>query len=74
MQGEHLVTMLHTDRPCYRAPVISLQAIACQVTQHGGIPYVVSKQDLSLPLLFLSTREQRGIYAWGDAHTGCVYR
>jgi len=72
MQGEHLVTMLHTDRPCSQVPVTSLQAIACQVTQRGGIPYVVSQQDLSLPLLFLSLRAQRGIYAWADVRGVCA--
>jgi len=62
-QGEHLTTMFDADRTCY--PLKSgRDDMARQVFEAGGIPYVVSRQNLHLSLVYVSGEQEPMVYLW----------
>jgi 4-amino-4-deoxy-L-arabinose transferase-like glycosyltransferase len=61
--GEHLTTMFYADRTCYELEG-DPDAMARQVVQAGGIPYIVTHRMLSLPLVHASGRQGPLVYEW----------
>ena len=52
--GDHLLTMFHSDRTGYSTSGTTADALAREVIEAGGIPYIVSIRYLPLPRLFSS--------------------
>ncbi len=61
---EHLVIMFYADRTCYPLAGMGLEALARRITQAGGIPYVVSRQQLPLVPVFRSGTGGTTVYEW----------
>jgi 4-amino-4-deoxy-L-arabinose transferase-like glycosyltransferase len=61
---EHLTIMFYADRTCYPLQGRNPDALARQILDAGGIPYVVSHRRLSLPAVHVSPTRGPTIYRW----------
>jgi hypothetical protein len=61
---EHLTIMFYADRTCYALDRAGLDEMAQQITQAGGIPYVVARRNLPLPRVHVSDRQGPTVYRW----------
>jgi 4-amino-4-deoxy-L-arabinose transferase-like glycosyltransferase len=59
---EHLATMFYSGRTCYALPVRQLDDAAHQVSAAGGIPHLVTRRRLPLPLVHTSREGSMHIY------------
>ena len=56
--------MFHADRTCYALGPWGPDTMARLILQAGGIPYVVTRQQLSLPTVYGNDRSGLTIYLW----------
>jgi hypothetical protein len=61
--GEHVTTMFYADRTCYSLERHLRDETARQIVGAGGIPYVVTRRRLMLPLVY-ETRLGLTLYRW----------
>src|SRR5206468_1531785 len=61
---EHLATMFYAGRTCYPLSSIAVDAAARQILQAGGIPYVVTREPLALPVVHTSEGFGPTVYLW----------
>jgi hypothetical protein len=62
--GDHLLTMFLSERTGYSTSGTTTDAVARQVIESGGVPYVVSIVDLALPRVFSSEEDGVALYEW----------
>jgi hypothetical protein len=61
---EHLTIMFHAGRTCYALRPARTDTMARQVVQAGGIPYLVTHQELPFPVVYGEGKRGLTIYLW----------
>lgn len=61
---EHLATMFYADRTCYPLSTNSMDVTARLILQAGGIPYIVTRQNMPFAVVHVSPGFGPTIYRW----------